>query len=95
MAGKNATQSTPTITKSPTPSARTVRFFNKALYRKSNLKSNMGPKIRNAIRAGIGNAVNVAAINASEVLHNVRIPAMTIMAATESTGLDANGKMMR
>jgi hypothetical protein len=95
MAGKKAVQSTPTTIKSPTPSAITARFFSNALYRKRSLKSNIGPKIRNAIRAGIGNDVKVAAINASDVLHKVRIPAIAIMATTERIGLEAKGKIIR
>ena len=81
--------------KSPTPSAKTVRFFSKALYRKRSLKSNIGPKMRKAIREGIGNDVKVAAIKASDVLHKVRTPAISIIATTERIGLDANGKMIR
>jgi hypothetical protein len=50
--------------------------------------------MRNAIRAGIGNEVNVAAIKASDELHKVKIPAITIMATTDKTGLDAKGRII-
>ena len=55
---------------------------------------NIGPNMRNAIRAGIGNDVNVAAIKASDELHKVKIPAITIMATTDRIGLDAKGKII-
>ena len=45
--------------------------------------------------AGIGNDVKVAAINASDELHKVKIPAINIMATTDKIGLDAKGKIIR
>lgn len=73
----------------------TARFFSNELYRKGSLKLNIGPNMRNAIRAGSGNEVNVAAMKASDELHKVKIPAITIMATTDGIGLDAQGKIIR
>ena len=48
------------------------------------LRSNIGPKIKNAMRDTDGNVTKVAAINASEVLQSVRIPDSVIIAMIES-----------
>ena len=51
----------------------------------------MGPKVRNASLATVGNAIKVAAINASEVLHRERTAASPIMDPVAIQSLSASG----
>ena len=47
-----------------------------------------------AIRANIGKLTKVAAIKASEVLHNVKTDAMAIMEKVDSIGWSDNGRII-
>src|SRR5580704_18006919 len=61
-------------------------LLQQSAVQKEQLKIEHGPKDKKRHPRGNRERGNVAAIKASEVLHNVRIPAMTIIAATERTG---------
>ena len=55
------------------------------------LRSNIGPKIMNAMRAADRNVTKVAAMNASEVLQSVSIPASVVIEMIERTESERQG----
>jgi hypothetical protein len=70
-------------------------FFEKGRIKEDEFKIEHRPKIMNAMRAADGNVTKVAAMNASEVLQSVSIPASVIIEMIERTESDAKGRITR